>query len=231
MTQNSIKYNRTFHYPFSLGTSSDDRINAAYWQDFGNIPELIHTEKLDGENNCLSRHGVFARSHATPTQSAWTQHLRVLWQSLRNDLGDLEIFIENLFAIHSIHYKNINDYYYVFAVRQNGRFLSWDDVKEIAALFGFPTVPEISIPKFDPKSEPEFKRSFLSQISSVGSFDPYDIHTQMPCTIEGIVSRNRAAFSTDDFAHNVFKYVRKNHVKTNQHWRKNWQRAELKSIT
>ena len=57
---------------FLPGTTSDDRINHTYWEDIQQIETLIHTEKLDGENNCLSRHGVFARSHAAPTTSPWT---------------------------------------------------------------------------------------------------------------------------------------------------------------
>lgn len=69
----SEKYGRTYHYPFSPGTTSDDRINHTYWEDIQQIETLIHTEKLDGENNCLSRYGVFARSHAAPTTSPWTR--------------------------------------------------------------------------------------------------------------------------------------------------------------
>lgn len=88
------KYGRTWHYPFSPGTTSDDRINTDYWQDLQTITQLVHTEKLDGENNCLNRYGVFARSHATPTQSAWTYKIRQRWQLLKNDLGDLELFGE-----------------------------------------------------------------------------------------------------------------------------------------
>ena len=75
----SEKYGRTYHYPFSPGTTSDDRINHTYWEDIQQIETLIHTEKLDGENNCLSRHGVFARSHAAPTTSPWTRELRERW--------------------------------------------------------------------------------------------------------------------------------------------------------
>jgi hypothetical protein len=43
---------------FLPGTTSDDRINADYWRDVQSIASLIHTEKLDGENNCLNRYGV-----------------------------------------------------------------------------------------------------------------------------------------------------------------------------
>lgn len=46
----SEKYGRTYHYPFSPGTTSDDRINHTYWEDIQQIETLIHTEKLDGEN-------------------------------------------------------------------------------------------------------------------------------------------------------------------------------------
>jgi len=30
-----------------------------------------------------------------------------------------------------------------------------------------------------------------------------------------------------EFAHNVFKYVRKGHVKTDEHWTRHWKRARL----
>ncbi len=43
----SQKYGRTFHYPFSPGTTSDDRIQHDYWQHLSRIPTLVHTEKLD----------------------------------------------------------------------------------------------------------------------------------------------------------------------------------------
>jgi hypothetical protein len=114
----SRKYGRTFHYPFSPGTSSDDRIHASYWDDVSVLSSVIHTEKLDGENNCLSKYGVFARSHAAPTVSSWTKALRDKWSLIKNDLGNYEIFGENVYAIHSIEYKNIEHHYYVFGVRK-----------------------------------------------------------------------------------------------------------------
>ena len=41
----SEKYGRTYHYPFSPGTTSDDRINHTYWEDIQRIRTLVHTEK------------------------------------------------------------------------------------------------------------------------------------------------------------------------------------------
>ena len=72
----SEKYSRTYHFPFSPGTTSDDRINHTYWEDIQRIDTLVYTEKLDGENNCLNSAGVFARSHAAPATSPWTRQLR-----------------------------------------------------------------------------------------------------------------------------------------------------------
>src|ERR1043165_4683010 len=112
----TAKYGRTYHYPLSPGTSSDDRIQYDYWQPLQAMPALLHTEKLDGENNCLNRYGVFARSHAAPTASPWTTSIRVRWQGIRHDLGDLELFGETLYAIHSIAYHKLEQHYFVFAV-------------------------------------------------------------------------------------------------------------------
>ncbi len=222
----STKYGRTYHYPFSPGTTSDDRINHQYWESFSQIPTLIHTEKLDGENNCLSRYGVFARSHAAPTTSPWTSTLRQRWQLLRDDLGHLEIFGENLFAIHSIEYQQLESHFYVFAVREHDQWLSWEETEFYAQFFDFPTVPvleKISMPT----SQAVFEQSVLHWALQPSQLVSVDIQTNQPCTMEGVVTRNAAQYSTDTFTQNINKYVRKGHVKTDEHWTRNWKRASL----
>ncbi|WP_426576492.1 RNA ligase family protein [Xenorhabdus stockiae] len=225
MDMQSRKYGRTFHYPFSPGTTSDDRINHDWWQDIHNITHLIHTEKLDGENNCLNQHGVFARSHAAPTQSAWTQQIRQRWQLMKGDLGNIEIFGENLYAIHSIEYRHLEEYFFVFAVRMKDMWLSWEEVKFYADLFDFPTIPEIVIP--ETRNEPAFIDNIIQTAKQESYFSSWDTKTKQSCSMEGIVSRNAGEYSVTDFSHNVFKYVRKNHVKTDIHWKRHWQRAPL----
>lgn len=223
----SKKYGRTFHYPFSPGTSSDDRINSDYWQYIRQMETVVHTEKLDGENNCLSKYGVFARSHAAPTTSAWTSYLREKWSHLKNDLGGYEIFGENLYAIHSIQYPLIEQHYYVFAVRELNKWLSWEETIFIASVFDLPVVPVIeTITNFSDRQQ--FENNLLSHVKKEGTFLSVDVQTNKPCTMEGIVSRNSNAYAVDDFETNVFKYVRKGHVKTDEHWTRNWKRAPLK---
>ncbi|MBD8387350.1 RNA ligase family protein [Dysgonomonas sp. BGC7] len=223
----SQKYGRTYHFPFSPGTTSDDRINHTYWNDIQQIETIVHTEKLDGENNCLNRFGVFARSHAAPTTSAWTNQIRERWQLIKQDLGDIEIFGENLYAIHSIEYKQIESYFYVFAVRCLDKWLSWEEVKFYASIFDFPTVPELKIESVTNLSQQTLQEQVLSLAQECSVFESTDILTENSCTREGIVTRNTEEYLTDQFPRNVFKYVRKGHVKTNEHWTRNWQRAKL----
>jgi hypothetical protein len=222
----TAKYGRTYHYPFSPGTSSDDRIQFDYWQHLQAMPALLHTEKLDGENNCLNRYGVFARSHAAPATSPWTSSLRQCWESIRHDLGDLELFGENLYAIHSIEYHKLEQHYFIFAVRCLDMWLSWEEVAFYAAAFDFPTVPVLQHSS-DFSSEAGFKAEVLALAAETSVYDSYDVQTNTACTREGIVSRNTAAYPVDALGENVFKYVRKGHVKTDEHWTRNWKRAPL----
>ncbi|NML22265.1 RNA ligase family protein [Pseudoflavitalea sp. G-6-1-2] len=222
----SQKYGRTWHFPFSPGTTSDDRIQHDYWNVIQAIPRIVFTEKLDGENNCLSKYGVFARSHAAPTVSPWTATIRQYWQSIKNDLGTLEIFLENLYAIHSLRYRKLTHHFHVFAIRDNGRWLSWEETKFYAATLDLPTVPEISIIA-TPQNRSAFEAGVLDIVAGAGAYDPVNALDGTIATMEGLVARNADSYSTDDFAENVFKYVRKGHVKTDQHWTRNWQRAGL----
>ncbi len=223
----SKKYGRTYHYPFSPGTTSDDRISSNYWEDLSNIQTVIHTEKLDGENNCLNAHGVFARSHAAPTVSPWTRALREKWNLLKNDLGDYELFGENLYAIHSIEYPEIDNHYFVFGVRELDRWLSWEETVFIAAAFDFPVVPVLSESSHLTDRQ-AYESSVLELVKEPGTFGSVDVQTGKPCSMEGIVTRNISDYDVSDFQSNVFKYVRKGHVKTDEHWTRNWKRAPLK---
>ncbi|MBE7172807.1 MAG: RNA ligase family protein [Williamsia sp.] len=222
----SEKYGRTYHYPFSPGTTSDDRINHDYWLDVQRIDKLVHTEKMDGENNCLSRFGVFARSHAAPTASPWTTTIRQYWGQIRRELGELEVFLENCYAIHSLQYRQLDHHFYVFAVREKGIWLSWEETKFYAALLDLPTVPELSITT-TPASKSRFEEDLLQLTAGPGRYDPVDAVTGKPASMEGIVSRNMAHYATEAFKNNVFKYVRKGHVKTDEHWTRHWKRAPL----
>ena len=144
---------------------------------------------------------------------------------IKNDLGDLEIFGENLYATHSIEYRKLDHHYYVFAVRVHNTWLSWEEVKFYSAMFDFPTVPELQT--VVPTEQKSLQHEVLQLASESSVFQSFDVITGTACQREGIVTRNADAFAVEDFERNVFKYVRKGHVKTDEHWTRNWRRAKL----
>ncbi len=244
------KYARSLHAHISLGTTSDDRFMPPnYVRYFASLPDLVLTEKLDGQNNCFNQHGLFARSHASPTQHPWDKPLLARWQLIKNDLGDIELFGENMYGIHSIAYSQLESYFYLFAVREKGHWLSWEEVKFYAQLFDFPTVPEIPIrqplAQFTDNPLPENQQlanwltanlgmTWQDSVATAGRLGGYDPKTQEPCS-EGFVIRNRAGFATNNGNlpvqanefDNLFKLVRAKHVKTDVHWTKTWQASTL----
>lgn len=253
MTQ-SRKYCRSLHAQISLGTTSDDRFMPdGYVNSFAKMKGLVLTEKLDGQNNCFNKYGVFARSHTAPSNHPWDKPLRDRWNLIKNDLNNLEIFGENMYGVHSIAYTELESYFYVFAVREGDTWLSWDEVKFYAGLLDFPTVPEYKI-----KSElKEFTTqnaaqnisenqvlenwlkfnigmSWMDSVDTAGLLGGFDPKTNEKCS-EGFVIRNSESYKTNEGEievasnefNNLFKLVRESHVKTDVHWTKTWQPSPL----
>jgi hypothetical protein len=239
----SRKYGRTFHFDFSPGTTSDDRINRNWFEHMQKMLGWVHTEKLDGENRCLNEYGIFARSHAAPTRNPWANHIKPKYEMIKNDLkeGNIELFGEDIYAIHSIHYPNIKEHFYLFGVRIMDKWVSWEEVEWYASIFDFPTVPVLSRREvnWEPieqmvglntvkESIQEKVLELASQPSTFGSHQVIDrSEIGEPCTMEGIVTRNIEEFPVALQHENIFKYVRKGHVKTDEHWSRNWKRAPL----
>ena len=168
----SRKYGRTMHFSFSPGTTSDDRINSNWYANISKIDNVLNLEKLDGENQCLNGIGVFARSHAAPTRHAWSNHFKSKFSVIKNDLkeNNLEIFGENMYAIHSIIYPKLDSHFYVFGVRVLDKWLSWDEVKWYSDFFEYPTVPVISEYKVSDLTEIEITNKVISEASNSSKF-------------------------------------------------------------
>lgn len=209
----SEKYPRTYHFPFSEGAVNDDRIQDE-WQALL-AQEIVVTEKLDGENTCIKSSGVYARSHGAVNRNPWAKPIWEIWDRVGKSLQDLHLFGENLYAIHSITYERLDSHFYLFAVRDNGLWLSWDEVEWYAQLLDLPTVPLLERGTFTATQLQKIIANQQAQGSCFGGKS------------EGVVCRNAAAFPETEFAQQVLKYVRKNHVQTDEHWIRNWKRAPL----
>jgi len=209
------KYNRTYHLPFSPGSTNDDRISSSVASLLG--IDVVITEKLDGENCGMERGGVYARSHAAYTESPWSREVRQIHSLIKNSIDEgVFIFGENMEGIHSIEYTNLTSYFYIFGVRDNNIWVPWETVEEYSFLLDLPTVPVLF--KGVINTEKELKQiveDLVSQPSALGG------------QREGIVIRNAGMFHNDDFSQNVMKWVRRGHVQTDEHWTRNWKKARL----
>ena len=107
------------------------------------------------------------------------------------------------------------------------KWLSWEEVKFYAALFDLPTVPELKIDSVKDFTQASLQQQVISLAQEPSVFGSRDPQTGMDCTREGVVTRNISEYPVSEFARNVFKYVRKGHVKTDEHWTRNWKRARL----
>jgi RNA ligase len=209
----SRKYDRTYHFPFSKGAQNDDKISFDWQGILEN--ELVITEKLDGENTCLKADGVYARSHAAPTRNPWAENMWQIWSNAKPYLGDLEIFGENLYGIHSIEYSKLPAYFFVFAIRDGDTWLSWDEVTFYAQALDLHTAPVLARGRF---TETQLTHTILEYVHQPSTFGG---------EMEGVVVRNVGAFLPDVFYQNVLKYVRANHVQTDEHWTRRWKKAKL----
>ena len=217
-----MKYPRTYHVPFSPGATRDDKKLKDGWFEYYRGKEIVLTEKLDGENSCLCKKGVFARSHAAETRSPWSINLwgdnGIYWKINRYIDNDLYVFGENLYGIHSIEYNRLKDYFHMFAgySENTDEWWSWDDVNLMGEIFGLPVVPELWRGKI--QTEDELRKlidKFMGEPSTYGTEK------------EGIVIRLTDGFKSGDFTNYVCKYVRANHVQTDEHWTRNWKKAKL----
>lgn len=197
-----MKYPRTFHHPLSPGMSNDDkRIETL---DFIKNENVSITIKYDGENFTLLRNHLHARSLDSDNHES-RNYIKKMWGEIRHEIPEnMRICGENLFAKHSIHYKGLSSYFYVFNIWEGTKCLSIDDTKEICSMLNLNMVKEVYHGKFNE----EINRNFFDiKIDENG--DP----------IEGYVIRASKEFEYNEFNKYVCKYVRENHVQTDEHWK------------
>ena len=212
------KYPSTPHWPDSETVHRDDTLHEApHW--FVGRPVVV-TEKLDGGNTCLFKGDVYARSVAAPARDGWFAMVKKhhAWKTFN---GSFALYGEDMYGIHSIEYDPIaeEETYRLFAVREvDGAdyFLSWQSVEEIAVEYSMRTVPVLFRGVFHSVDDiTAYFREELSKPSGLGG------------EREGFVMRLETGFPATMFREAVCKYVRPNHVQTDQHWRRNWKPCPL----
>ena len=193
------KYKRTYHFEWSMGSTSDDKFLENTKSFIGMTGVL--TEKMDGENTSIYPDRIHARS--IDSKDHLSRHwVKGLWGQIRNDIPDgWRICGENMYAKHSLFYDDLETYFYVFSIWDECNYcLSWADTIVMCEILNLTPVRVIDKLLFD---EEELKK----------------IANNLDTTkVEGYVFRNVERFHYDDFSDNVAKWVRPKHVTTDQHW-------------
>lgn len=193
------KYPRTLHLPFSEGATSDDK----FLKDFSafNGAEVVVTLKMDGENTTLYNDHIHARSLDSDNHYSrnWVKQFH---SSFAHDIDDrMRICGENMYAKHSIHYKNLKSYFYGFSIWENEMCLAWDKTLEYFELYNITPVEVLYSGIYDESILINLAKNMDKSVN------------------EGFVVRLSKSFSYNDFYKSVSKYVRANHVTTDSHWK------------
>lgn len=194
-----IKYPRTYHLPTSPGLQNDDkRIETL---EYILQEEVIITEKLDGENTNIYNGYIHARSPSFIAKHPSRNRIMQLYERINKDIPeDWRICGENCYAKHSIHYKNLEDYFFVFSVWNKETCFSWEDTLEVCSMLNLVPVKELYRGKLT--------EEVIEQLAA--SIDPE--------TQEGFVIRPLRSFTLDEFPKVCAKWVRKGHIQTTSHW-------------
>ena len=192
-----VKYPRTYHSPWSLGVTNDDKVIKDTSSFIGN--EVVLLEKMDGENTTLSRDYIHARSLDSVDHPS-RHWVKGIWGQIRHNIPEgYRICGENLFAKHSIEYNDLPNYFMVFNIwDENNICLSFDETLEWCNLLEIQHVPVLWRGIYDENFIKNFELDFSKQ--------------------EGYVVRLTKSFHYDDFEKSVMKMVKKGHVQTDSHW-------------
>lgn len=195
-----IKYPRTFHLPWSLGRTDDDKTLESV--DHFKGKNVVVTEKMDGENTTIYKDFFHARSinggkHESRSKVAQLQG------EIGRELSDtMRVCGENCYAQHSISYSQLKDHFLAFSIWNGTTCFSWEATEFWCENLGLNTVPVL------------YKGIFDEKLIKLLYQD-----NRTPDLMEGYVVRLAGSFAYDDFSKSVAKFVRKNHVQTDYHWK------------
>lgn len=195
-----VKYPRTMHLPWSEKRGKDDRALAD--TSIFDGKEVIVTAKMDGENTSMYNDHIHARSLDSGTHPS-RKWVKGLWSQIAYDIPEgWRLCGENLYAVHSIQYSNLDSYFNLFSIwNEKNVCLSWEDTLEWAELLGLKTVPVLYTGVFDEKAIRGLYRSTINGDRC-----------------EGYVVRLAGEFSYGQFRRSVAKFVSGDFEIKHGHW-------------
>lgn len=194
-----VKYPRTFHLPWSLGMTDDDRNHKTTEQWHGK--QVVVGVKMDGENTSMYQDHIHARSVNSGGHPS-RDRIKAMWAQFSGDIPiGWRVCAENVFATHSIHYTDLTSYLIGFGVWTDKNIcLSWDETLEWFELLGI----EPNKTLYEGIYDEELIKGLAKQL---------DFEKD-----EGYVLRLRDSFRYNEYRKYVGKFVRAGHVQTAKHW-------------
>jgi hypothetical protein len=195
------KYPKTPHLPWSPGVSRDDKVLKS--TEHFNGKHIVVTLKMDGENTTMYPDHVHARS--LDSKDHPSRHwIKGLHQNIRYLIPKgWRICGENLYAKHSIYYPNLPSYFLVFSVwNDQNHCLHYQDMLNFCSDLGLEVVLQMYQGIWNNRT-PDILNSRFELLL------PEE---------EGYVVSLYNGFAYADFDKSIAKYVRKDHVQTDDHW-------------
>ncbi len=200
MIEKRYKYPRTPHLPWSPGRTKDDRVLSNINHFIGK--PIVATLKMDGE--CTTMYHDYIHARSINSKDHPSRHWIKAFHASIKDLiyPGWRICGENLYAKHSIEYDDLVSYFLGFSIwTENNICLEWNETLMSFDELGIYTPDVINS---------DYTLS-LKEIDDIFQEKYADKH-------EGYVVRIFDEFKYEDFDRSVAKYVRKNHVQTDEHW-------------
>lgn len=201
-----VKFPKISHLPWSPGIDqrTDRVLSEEEVREFFTGQEVIVTEKMDGENTSLYQDYIHARSLTSRNHPSrnWVKNLH---SQVGHEIPDgWRICGENLYAEHSIHYRDLPSFFMVFAMyNEKNEMLGWLEMNEYAQILNLPVVPLLYAGPYD---EQRVRACYTGSSTLTG------------CVQEGYVLRLADAIPWSKHRFSIGKLVREGHVQTAHGW-------------
>lgn len=195
-----FKYPKTLHLPDSPGLQADQcHVNLDQFKN----QEIVITEKMDGENTTMYRDHIHARSIDSKYHPSrdWVKGFH---GQIKHMIPEgWRVCGENMFAQHSIHYDNLPSYFLGFAIfNERNIMINWNLTLIWFAVLGITPAPILYDGLFD------------AMQTGIKDWTT----CWFPDSKEGYVIRITDSIKFEDFQKYTGKWVRSNHVQTDEHW-------------
>lgn len=195
-----IKYPRTPHLPYSASVTDDDRTLEN--DDNFKGKEVVVTIKMDGENSTIYDDGSYHARSLTSVHRDYHSWLLSYIPTIQYCIPKhCRLCGEYMYAKHSIGYNNLDSYFLAFSLWDNeNNCVSWDDFEKFCNDNNISHVPVIYRGIYDAN----IIKGLAENVVRDGQ--------------EGLVVRLADKFHFGQFEKCIAKYVRPNHVQTDEHW-------------